>query len=63
MDSMSNHPMRHMIEFERQAMERDRGQSEDVFIEDEMATTPLVEYRKAHPENIVWSPEKGWHDN
>lgn len=23
---------------------------------------PIAEYRKAHPENVVWSPEKGWHD-
>ncbi len=24
---------------------------------------PIEQYRKAHPENTVWSPDKGWHDN
>ena len=23
----------------------------------------LARYRETHPENVVWSPERGWHDN
>jgi hypothetical protein len=23
----------------------------------------IEQYRKAHPEHTVWTPEKGWHDS
>jgi hypothetical protein len=26
------------------------------------AANPVRDYRLAHPERVVWSPERGWHD-
>jgi hypothetical protein len=27
-----------------------------------VSANPVKDYREAHPERVVWSPEKGWHD-